>query len=393
MNSGVLKCFLFVLTLTSVHAFYVTSFTMYPPFLRRVDKSKLLWDTGDVARWYAMTDGVVVSYQGVWLLSDALHPIKPVKRHDNFGPLECYGARDALCAGAFGRVFPTTTPILITPRYDSLHPELRPIAEGGCLNAGSGINRFITNKTQYDVTACDIDPMKYIVFHYQNKLYVIDMPYPPYLHFLLCISIVVSLSGVLYMLKPGPLSKDRTTENGVQSQLLDGVLLNVFVASLSSTVFHGIHSSFVTYEDLLGYYFIGASLFFYFVFVIYWRVYYGLHQPGMFMDLSILHISFMFVTAFASLNHPFQTITLCAIIFRVWNKIIRFTHGVAGTIHVPFAIPRIIMDCVNLSIGLAYGWNVSITSGFLSTCWLTPMIWLMYLFAKYVFLENIALIA
>eukprot|EP00961_Rhodomonas_salina_P010182 136928-Rhodomonas_salina.1 len=55
-----------------------------------------------------------------------------------------------------------------------------------------GSGRVVTDNRTYDVSACDVNAMEHALLLYDDVLYAVAIPTPIWLHFLLCVSCMVS---------------------------------------------------------------------------------------------------------------------------------------------------------------------------------------------------------
>lgn len=350
---------LYCATTGSCYRFVISS--QYPPFLRRASQEILQWDTGDLARILALSDGVVVNHQGVWLLNNNLHVT--VAQTYASQSMECDEWKNALCAlpSQNGVVFASAGSVFVPSNTSSIQLNaLQSYAGTSCQGNNVGVGRQITENVQYDISACDIGSMDKSFLLHGGYLYIVDAPYPAWIHLLLCVSTVFTLSGMLYILRPKETESSENVSEAfhddntlVQSKTLDGVMVNAILSIVTVMSFQIVHSTFVTIEDLMGFLITSISFFFYIVSVslhclstcngqysqkkhaltffssqvIVIRYLKGKHAPGVFIDMCTSCISIVFISSYSSLDHPFINVIYAVMVFRQWNKIIRFTYG------------------------------------------------------------------
>eukprot|EP00961_Rhodomonas_salina_P300658 3939992-Rhodomonas_salina.2 len=260
--------------------------------------------------------------------------------------MECDEWKNALCAlpSQNGVVFASAGSVFVPSNTSSIQLNaLQSYAGTSCQGNNVGVGRQITENVQYDISACDIGSMDKSFLLHGGYLYIVDAPYPAWIHLLLCVSTVFTLSGMLYILRPKETESSENVSEAfhddntlVQSKTLDGVMVIVI------------------------------------------RYLKGKHAPGVFIDMCTSCISIVFISSYSSLDHPFINVIYAVMVFRQWNKIIRFTYGDAFVPGVSYVLVRFTVDAIVLCITHAYGWNMAFNSSTVASLWLPPMMIAMY---------------
>eukprot|EP00961_Rhodomonas_salina_P133894 1801683-Rhodomonas_salina.2 len=249
----------------------------------------LQWDTGEIARAIAFGNGVVVDYNGVRVLPKWVFPkVSGFYSADYF---DCFEWDEAFCHSPqnFSVVFPAKShEIIVRMNADHSHgfpSVLNNIIPQTCTATGNGIGRGVFDLPRYDLSACDVESMVKSFFLFHDKLYFIPLPFPPWLHFLLCVSAIFTLSAVLYVLKPRALTDDKEstllfssktlyTRSNVKisaeqltsyAQTMDYVYVNAlvtFILCISSQVYS---DTFLTHEDRWAFAIGVVTFLFYFI--------------------------------------------------------------------------------------------------------------------------------
>lgn len=399
--------------------------TSSSPFVKRADPHVVLqWDTGDVARVLALSQAVVVNYQGpppplpslpllaslhrrgalthphphrtgIYTVSPGVHVAAPSRSVGK--AVRCVETRDALCASTNGS-------LLVLPNHGDIAVPTDPTLKGlpamvadfmrtGCGTPRSDAKRTVTHTAQYAVSACDLDAMRYSLLLYRDVLYAIPMPVPVWLHLLLCISCMVTLSLVLYILRPRTEEADsKKTEvptTHVSPRVLDGGLVNVSVAVLATGVTQAVSTAFVTHEEIAGFTAMCVAFVFYLSTALVTRFYGDReYDKGVVVDACVVGMAAVCTGSYASLQHPFNYVTVWAVLFRMWHKIIRLSFGGGYNPGALFLTLRCFLDSVVLGFMLAYGWAVSFGNAIEAGLWIVPVTVWAYVVAKYIFLQH-----
>lgn len=360
-----------------------------------MDGDVMRWDVGDMGRALALSDGVLVGYHGASFLHDDL----TVQIPGGQVPHTCSPVHDALCNASFGVVFPWESRVRVPVDVEQLMGEedsvLDSLFRRGCRGYRNGVGRWISEDPYYDIGVCELTNMEYYVLFWENDVYIIQSPVNFSVHVMLCVVAVVSLSGILYLLRPQSTAATPGTKNDSLSHdgRVDSLFLQIGIGfSLVSTwvviIMYSIWPAFVTVEDHLTYIFLLVSYHFYVVVVfVDWWVYRKFH-PGMLMDLFVTHLSLVFVAAYSTVAHPFQSVSLGITLFRLWNKMLRFANGKFGDWVLGVVVFRIMLDSCNIMFMVAFGWNVFMSNVQIAALALVPLILFTYLVAKYVHLNT-----
>lgn len=274
---------------------------------------------------------------------------------------------------------------------------------------------MLTATGKYDISACDINTMRWGVFLYAGHLSVTQFPFAPWLYVALCVSTVATLTYVLYILQPT--QEQLPTGVPAAQQSLGYGLVNACVATTTIMAAHAHARVFLTREDEAGFWFAVATFYFYIVLTIVtqhgddpeavegslqkcvrmaigtWALQtHGAKQPlryepGLALDTLVLALQVACIGMYSCLEHPFNAVTLASLLFRMWNKIIRLGYGHGFSPTVPFLVVRLLLDCVNVAFGICCAWNTSHEVRLVAAVWFAPLILGMYALAKIVFLS------
>eukprot|EP00961_Rhodomonas_salina_P174710 2356614-Rhodomonas_salina.4 len=138
----------------------------------------------------------------------------------------------------------------------------------GCDGQNAGIGRTQSDLTHYDISSCDIDSMRWILFLHNDQLYILPSPFTAWGYLLLSISSVITLSGILYLLtnEQGNIAKEQVQTKGFWSlSVLDWVLINASIACTWVTVAQLQYDTFVTSEERLSFILLVNVSFFYLI--------------------------------------------------------------------------------------------------------------------------------
>lgn len=440
-------CILLFGSAPPARAVWFNVLTDSPPYLRRAGNTHAIvdWDTGDLARQVSLSAGVVINHQGVRMLPNGHHVHVDTQYSRYTTP--CLEVHGALCKLPYfnssvlpsaGMVWVTHTlrgPVPLQAPVPAAASRLNELRLHGCPGTGQGLGRTIVDGIQYDISACDIHAMRWTLFLYRDTLTILSSAYPPWLYFLLCLSTVFTLSCALYILRP---FKDEAANASLNVTTMHWGLLNCFTSITTIVVMHTRHHVFITTEDWLGFLFATFTFYFYLAVAVTayictrrgattcddaqhatilhvdldmqgpqdmlriilhhvrtcllgtWKHPNGepSYEAGLLTDTFILCIVSTCVGIYSSLDHPFNTVTLGALVFRMWNKLIRLGYGYGFAPSMPLVVARLLLDVINISFAVCCAWTSTHENSLTAGIWFTPLLVSMYAIAKYIFLSN-----
>lgn len=328
-----------------------------------------------------------MNHQGVRAIRTQLHISVP----SSTARMHCEATHGALCwvreSGSL--ILPsngTITVSLEAPEQtrEQLPRALATVRDYGCPGPSAGKARVLTDTCRYDVSACDVNTMQWGFLLHRGELFVAAFPFSGWLYFAVCVSTIVTLTYILLILQP--LSGDGSSK-GVAQSSVDFGLANALVCVCTMVGVQTRHSSFLTLEDYAGFVFAFTTFYFYFVLTLLTRwdgsdtqspaplrdfvsgmvgtrpAKHAQRQPGaitvepgLALDTFVCTIVCTCIGAYGSLEHPFNVVTLSALVFRMWNKLLRlvYAHGFNPTI--PLLVLRLLLDCVNIAFGVCCAW-------------------------------------
>lgn len=268
----------------------------------------------------------------------------------------------------------------------------------------AGKGRVVEDVHRYDISACDVYSMVYSFFVYDEKLHIMAIAFSPILHFLVCVSAMFMLSGILYILKPYTsqcvMGSDPSTngklcpEQQKHNRLLDTILVTTTFTVVVACALQMAYDNFVTVEDILLFSTaIVCFLFYVFsAFVTRTQMQGAVYESGVVIDALVNGLAVACVGLYSSAVHPFCSVTTALLIFRMWNKLLRISHGGAyvpsGAWGIPYIAMRFTLDSLHLCLTIVYGWNQSYNNAAVAGVSTVPLVLFAYLAAKYTFLSQ-----
>jgi hypothetical protein len=325
----------------------------------------------------------------------------------------CHEHPNALCISANGSsvLFPNKGDVVVpastSPRVPLGVVSLR---NHTCNWRNIGQGRVIVDVDRYDVSACDVYSMTVSFFLFRGEVYVIPMPFPPILHFFMCVVSVSTISAILYVLRPQThFIKQQTKDSSVVESAgqvpVDLSVLLITVAVVTACCVQAVNRTYVTQEDRVGFALLAVTFLFYLLSAMASRCWlargeeWGLvfkisqYEKGVTVDMLVCGLLVLCVCMYSTLQHPFKFVTTGLLMFRQWHKLIRFSYGETFVVGYPYSIPyvflRFLLDSLNVCFSVAYGWNLAFNSIDVAGFFLVPAVCGTYVFAKYIFLIHV----
>jgi hypothetical protein len=155
--------------LSVVHSYHFSIDTSKPPYLLDVSGNQIHWDTGKIARVLAVSQSVLVSYQGIFTIPRGYHVLAPDWLPASHR-LNCVEMKHTLCQliNSSLVLFPTanygTVHIPVNPHIPGVPHIVDALSRSGCTQTSSGAGRIVSDLPQYAITSCNLDAMQYSFF-------------------------------------------------------------------------------------------------------------------------------------------------------------------------------------------------------------------------------------
>jgi hypothetical protein len=293
---------------------------------------------------------------------------------------QCNEHPNSLCISANGStvLFPNTGSVVVAADPFAKVPHAVFLLQNKTCNwRNIGLGRVVVDTDRYDISACDIYSMTASFFLFRSEIYVIPLPFPPVLHFLMCIASMAIVSGIMYVLRPQtqfllPAANGTMTVNP-PSQLPIDFAMFVCTASVASACgVQIVNRTFLTVEDRVGFALLSGAFGFYFLCALLSRfgwgggevkklygIWFSQYEAGVSLDAFVCGLLLLCVCMYSTLQHPFKYVSTALLLFRQWHKLIRFSYGETFIVTYPYSIPyvllRFFVDSLNISFSIAYG--------------------------------------